>query len=111
MMNKYLALVAVVAAAAPSQAGEPIPYAGESVEIGTLRGVAYFSKVPGGYRVITTLADGEAGLPIRFEATLSERQRIVISVPGKVDGQSMAVEISRVGQKLAISHLQALEGE
>jgi hypothetical protein len=110
-MHRYIALVALFAAATSAHAGELGPYRGESIELGSIRGVTYYTEAPSGYRVVTTLADGEAGLPLRFEATLADNQRLVISVPGKLGEQSIALEISRAGDKLILSRAQALEEE
>jgi len=110
-MYRCIALAALFAAATPAHAGELVPYGGGSIELGSIRGVAYYTQVPTGYRVITTLADGEAGLPVRFEATLADKQKLIISVPGKLGEQSIALEISRAGDKLILSRPQALEEE
>jgi hypothetical protein len=108
-MYKYIALAALVAAAAPAHAGELAPYGGESIELGSIRGVTYYTESPSGYRVVTTLADGEAGLPVRFEATLADKQRLTISVPGNLGAKSEALEISRAGDRLILTRPQARE--
>jgi hypothetical protein len=55
-----------------------------------------------GYRVVATIADGETGLPVRFQATLKGSQKLSISVPGNVGEQSHLVVISRAGAGLVI---------
>ena len=46
--------------------------------------------------------DGEAGSPLRFEATLAEGQKLSISVPGNLGEKSHVVDISRDAGKLVI---------
>lgn len=104
-MLRYTVVGALLAVATPSQAGEIHPGAAESIRLGSIRGVAYFTQVNGDFRVVTTLADGETGLPVRFEVTLADRQSLTISVPGKVGETGQELEISRVAGKLAISSL------
>jgi hypothetical protein len=109
-MYKHIVVAALLAAATPVHGRELAPYGGESIELGSIRGVTYYTEEPTGYRVVTTLADGEAGLPLRFEATLADQQRLVISVPGKLGGQSTVLEVLRAGDKLILSRPQALKG-
>ena len=79
----------------------------KSIKLGSVRGTTYFTEVQGGYRVITTLADGEAGLPVRFEATLADHQSLTISVPGwKSWARGQVIEISRAGDRLVVSNPQ-----
>jgi len=47
-----------------------------------------------GFRVVTTLAQGAAGTPIRFVTVLAPGQRVVVSTPY----QAPALEISRKGR-------------
>ena len=67
------------------------------------RGVVYYTNERDGYQVVTTIADGEAGPPIRLVATLAESQGITISVPGELGTQSQELNISRDGGKLMVS--------
>jgi hypothetical protein len=109
-MYKYIALAAILAAAAPAHAGELAPYGGESIKLGSIHGVTYYvESASGDFRVVTTLADGEAGLPVRFEATLADKQRLTISVPGKLGEKSMALEIVRAGDRAILTRPQARE--
>jgi hypothetical protein len=122
-MKKFLTTLAVltvittpaaaqsfVAAATAAHAGELALYGGESIELGSIRGVAYYvESASGDFRVVTILADSEAGLPVRFEATLADKQRLTISVPGKLGAKSKALEISRTGDRLILTRPQARE--
>jgi len=76
---------------------------GGSIQLGSIRGIVYYTETRGGYRVIATLADGEAGQPVRFEAILTDKQSLTISVPGKAGEPDQAVEISRAADKLIIA--------
>ena len=106
-MYRYIALAALFPAAAPAHAGELVPYGTESIVLGSIRGVTYFTEVQGGYRVTTTLTDGEAGLPVRFEATLADHESLTISVPGWENWtRGQVIEISRAGDRLVVSDPQ-----
>jgi hypothetical protein len=51
------------------------PIEGQSINLGDVSGVAYYTVEPDGFRVVTTLAQGEAGTPIRFVAVLAPGPR------------------------------------
>ena len=71
--------------------------------LGDVSGVAYTVE-PDEYALSTTLAQGEAGTPIRFVSVLAPGQRIVLSTPH----QAGAVEISRNGDNLLVRKAKAL---
>jgi hypothetical protein len=102
-MRKYIGLAIFCLAATPLHAGELPAMAGESIDLGGFRGVVYYMSEHDGYRVVATLAEVEAGLPVRFSATLAENQSLTISMPGKLGEPSQALEISRVGDKLILA--------
>jgi hypothetical protein len=106
-MCRYVALLALLAAA-PAHAGELAPETAESIALGNIRGVIYFTEAADGYRIVTTLADGERGLPVRFESTLAENQRLTISVPGRLGEEGRMVEVSRSTNKIIVSYPQPL---
>src|SRR4051794_3843259 len=101
-MFKYISLIAFCLAATPTYAGELVAFEGGSIDVGSFHGVIFYVLEPEGYHVIASIADGEAGLPVRFEATLAELQKLSISVPGKLGEQSHVIEISRAGGKLVV---------
>jgi hypothetical protein len=80
------------------------PIEGRSIDLGDVSGVAYYTVEPDGFRVVTTLAQGEAGTPIRFVSVLAPGQRVVLSTPH----QAGAVEISRKGDRLLVRKANAL---
>jgi hypothetical protein len=108
MTRTYLAAIVLLGAAATAQAGELVPYGGETIALGGFRGSGYYVDGQGGYRVVATLAEGEAGLPVRFEATLADHQSFTISVPGKLGEPGEVLEISRTGDKVIMSHPVAI---
>ncbi|ASY63241.1 hypothetical protein SJ05684_c17990 [Sinorhizobium sojae CCBAU 05684] len=57
--------------------------------------------------MVTTIAEGEAGVPVRFEATLGEGQSLVISVPGRLHEPGRALEISRAGGRLLVTGIDS----
>ena len=87
-----------------AQANGLRPIEGLSINLGDLSGVAYYTVEPDGFRVVTTLAQGEAGTPIRFVSVLAPGQRVVLSTPH----QTSALEISRKGDSLLIRKGSAL---
>jgi hypothetical protein len=94
--------------APPAEAGELRPLEAGSIELGGFRGVVYYTSEDDGYRVVATLAEGE-GLPVRFVGTLAESQSLTISVPGHVGEPDQEIEVSRVGDKLAVSRPSAVD--
>jgi hypothetical protein len=80
------------------------PIEGRSIDLGDVAGIAYYTVEPDGFRVVTTLAQGEAGTPIRFVSVLAPGQRVVLSTPH----QAGAVEISRKGDSLLVSKANGL---
>jgi hypothetical protein len=80
------------------------PIEGLSVNLGDVSGVAYYTVEPGGFRVVTTLAQGETGTPIRFVSVLASGQRVVLSTPH----QAGVLEITRNGDSLVVRKANAL---
>ena len=96
-------LAAVFIAASPLHAGELSAMAGETIDLGRFQGVVYFTSENDSYRVVATISDGEAGLPVRFSATLADNQSATISVPGKVGEAGHSFEIARSGDKIVVT--------
>jgi hypothetical protein len=68
------------------------PIDARSVDLGEVTGVAYYTVERDGFHVVTTLAQGAAGTPIRVVSVLAPGQRVAFSTP-----QQGALEISRNG--------------
>jgi hypothetical protein len=101
---KTLAAIGVLTfAASVAHAAELKPFEAKSLRLGDYTGVAYYTVEKDGYRVITSLAAGESGTPIRMVATLVQGQTAMISVPRGVGENSLEVEIARIGDRVVVS--------
>ena len=89
---------------AAAQANGLKPIEGRSINLGGVSGVVYYTVEPDGLRVVTTLAQGEAGTPIRFVSVLAPGQRVLLSTPH----QAGALEISRNGDNVIVHTASAL---
>jgi predicted aconitase len=65
----------------PAHADGLRPIEAKSIDLGGVSGVAYYTVERDGFHVVTTLAEGEAGTPIRVVSILSPGQRVVLSTP------------------------------
>jgi hypothetical protein len=101
--STVLAAAFTLASLGAAQASGLRPIEGQSVQIGDVSGVAYYTVEPDGFRVVTTLAQGEAGTPIRFVSVLAPGQRVVLSTPQ----QAGVLEISRNGDSLIVRKANA----
>ena len=80
------------------------PIEAQSIGLGEVSGVAYYTVEPDGFHVVTTLAQGEAGTPIRTVSVLAPGQRVVLSTPHQLD----AFEFSRTGDSLLVRRATAV---
>jgi hypothetical protein len=74
----------------------------KSIDFGEVSGVAYYTAEQDGFHVVTTLAEGNAGTPIRVVSVLAPGQRVVLSTP-----QAGALEISRKGDSVLVRKANA----
>jgi type IV secretory pathway protease TraF len=102
--NTFLAAAFTLASLGAAHASGLRPIEGLSVNLGDVSGVAYYTVEPDGYRVVTTLAQGETGTPIRFVPVLARGQRVVLSTPQ----QAGVLEISRKGDSLFVRKANTL---
>jgi hypothetical protein len=102
--STLLAAAFTLASLGAAHAGGLRPIEGQSVNFGDVSGVAYYTVEPDGFRVVTTLAQGAAGTPIRFVSVLASGQRVVLSTPH----QAGVLEISRNGDSLVVRKANAL---
>src|ERR1700736_979772 len=70
------------------------PIDARSIDLGEVSGVAYYTVERDGFHVVTTLAQGMAGTPIRVVSVLAPGQSVAFSTPH----QAGALEISRNGE-------------
>ena len=74
------------------------PIEAKSIDLGDVSGVAYYTVERDGFHVVTTIAQGEAGTPIRVVSVLAPGQRVVLSTPQPAS----ALEISRQGDSVLV---------
>ena len=87
-----------VASLASAHADGLRPIEGKSIDLGGISGIAFYTVERDGFHVVATLAQGEAGTPIRVVSVLAPGQRVVLSTPQ----QAGAIEISRNGDAVLI---------
>ncbi len=80
------------------------PIDGMSIDVGELSGVAYYTVERDGFHVVTTLAQGMAGTPIRIVSVLAPGQSVAFSTPYQVD----ALEISRNGDSVLVRKVKSV---
>jgi hypothetical protein len=97
-----IAVGSILAIAGAAQADDVPTIASRSINLGEVSGVAYYTVESGGYRVIATLAQGEAGTPVRFETVLAPGQSMMLSTPGLGSTAPSRIEISREGDQLLV---------
>jgi hypothetical protein len=86
-----------------ADAAELKPIVAQSLEIGGMKGIAYYTIENDGYRVVATLADNEGGQPVRVVGTLAPGQKLSISVPRAMGTLPVAAEIARAGDKVFVT--------
>jgi hypothetical protein len=87
-------------------AGELRPEEGHSFDLGSSRGVAYYTVEPEGYRVVATLA-AENASPVRVTAVLRADQSVTLSVPGALGEGSASLRIDRAGDHVTVAPTHA----
>jgi hypothetical protein len=101
-MYKYITFAVLSLIATSARGGDLAAMHAESVDLGSFRGVVYYTAEKDGYRVVATLTSEAEGQPIRFVSTLEPGQRMLISVPQAVGQPSVDFEITRNGEALLI---------
>jgi hypothetical protein len=74
------------------------PINARSIDLGEVSGVAYYTVERDGFHVVTTLAQGVAGMPIRVVSVLAPGQSVAFSTSHQAD----ALEISRNGDSVLV---------
>ena len=74
------------------------PIGAMSIDLGEVSGVAYYTVERDGFHVVTTLAQGIAGMPIRVVSVLAPGQSVAFSTSHQAD----ALEISRNGDSVLV---------
>ena len=106
--NTIIAASVAFALVGAAQAEQLSPLQGQTIDLGEISGVAYYTVESNGFHVVATLAEtGEARAPMRFEAVLAPGQSITFSTPGGADVRPNTIEISRQNDEVLI-HKAAL---
>ena len=101
-------LVATVASWA-ARAKELGPLEAQSLQLGEMNGVAYYTVQGPSYRVVATLAS-EGGTPVRFEGSLLPGQKLVVSIPDGARAKAQTIALLRQGNRLLVE-ANPMEGE
>jgi len=75
-----------------------------SIDLGEVSGVAYYTVERDGFHVVTTLAQGTAGMPIRVMSVLAPGQSVAFTTPH----QAGALEISRNGDSVLVRKVKSV---
>jgi hypothetical protein len=97
-----LAATFALAFTGAAHAGDVAPREAKSIDLGAVSGVAYYVVERGGFRVVATLAQGETGTPVRFEALLAPGQSVVLSTPRDERAAGKTIEISRQDDRVLV---------
>lgn len=87
--------------------GTLAPLQAQSIKLGPITGIAYYSVEPDGYHLVATLAAGEDATPMRFETTLTADQKVLLSVPQAAGQPALEVQFARSGDGMSVSDLSA----
>jgi hypothetical protein len=96
--NMLFATAFALASLGAAHANALHPIEAKSINLGGVSGIVYYTIERDGFHVVTTLAQGEAGTPIRVVSVLAAGQRMVLSTPYQAD----ALEISRQGDSVLV---------
>jgi hypothetical protein len=78
------------------------PMHAQTIDLGEVTGVAYYTVERDGFHVVTTFVQGETGTPVRVVNVLAPGQSVVLSTAREVGAVPVEVEISRHGDTLLI---------
>ena len=91
-----------------AHAGELLPMNAQSIALGQVTGIAYYTVEADGYRVVVTLASGPESTPIRYVSTLISGQSIVLSVPQGFQQPALEFQITRNGDSVTVGDALAV---
>ena len=78
------------------------PVQAQSIDLGSVVGSAYYTVEQNGFRVVSTLSQGETGSPVRLIAVLTPGQRVLLSTASEAGNEPVEVEISREADTLVV---------
>ena len=97
-----LLVAAALTLACGAQAAELGPAQGQTVMLGNVSGVVYYTVAPTGYRVVATFGSG-TDTTKRFIATLLPDQDETVSVPRGPGQAPLEATFSRHGDSLSVT--------
>ncbi|MGX7704675.1 hypothetical protein [Methylobacterium sp. Gmos1] len=103
---RLLALTALgLLVAGAAGASELKPRQAHSLDLGPVRGSAYYTVEKDGLRVVATLAptDSVSATPLRVITTLASEQVVSFSVPGTPEGTAASVAFARRGDRIEVA--------
>jgi hypothetical protein len=100
--NLILTASTALMLAGAAHAGDLRPKQGQTLDLGGVLGVAYYTVEQDGYHVVVTLAEGQTGAPVRFEAVLTPGQAVTLSSPAGQGGALTSVEFSRLRDQVLV---------
>ena len=106
--NTLLAATLTLATFGAAHADGVQPMQAQTIDLGTVIGVAYYTVESDGFHVVTTLVQGESGTPVRLVNVLAPGQSVVLSTAGEVGAAPLGVEISRHGDSLLVRQAVAV---
>ena len=80
------------------------PIDAKSIDLGEVSGIAYYTVERDGFHVVTTLAQGAAGVPVRIVSVLAPGQSVTFST----SQQAVPLEISRNGDSVLVHKAKPL---
>lgn len=78
------------------------PVQAVNIDLGGVAGNAYYTVERDGFRVVTTLSQGDAATPIRMVAVLASGQSLMLSAANEAGLEPVEVEIAREADVLLV---------
>ena len=102
-----LAATFALAFTGAAHAGNLPPFEAQSIDLGGVSGVAYYTVEHSGFRVVVVLAQGGTGTPVWFETLLAPGQSVVLSTPRDEGAVGKAIEITRRDDQVLVQDAAA----
>ena len=100
--SPFLAATLILSSFGNAHADGIKPIQAQSIDLGDVTGSAYYTVEQNGFRVVSTLSQGEAGIPVRMVAILTPGQRVLLSTASEAGSEPVEVEISREADTLVV---------
>lgn len=106
--STILAATLTLAALGSAHADSLQPMHAQTIDLGDVSGVAYYTVERDGFHVVTTLVQGETGTPVRVVNILAPGQSVVLSTPREAGVAPIEVEIRRQADTLLVRKAAAV---